>query len=213
MSVELGDKTGVPAAQDGPTVTDAQTGAAANRKTGGDATAARAPLPATVLRDARLLLAAVWLGAAVYFSFAVAPAAFAALPARDLAGAVVSRTLAVVNTGGAIVGLLLLLSLPLDRGARSRCASVGEAAALLALTALCAAGQWVVAARMQSLRAQVGRPIDDLAATDPLRVAFNSLHVYSVWALVAAMLAGAAALLLIARRTRMKAEGGRMKKN
>jgi hypothetical protein len=208
MSVELGDKTGAagPAAQDGPAVTNARARATANSETGGAATVARAPLWATVLRDARLLLAAVWLGAAVYFSFAVAPAAFAALPARELAGAVVSRTLAVVNTGGAVVGLLLLLSLPLDRGAHSRRASVGEAASLLALAALCAAGQWIVAARMQSLRAQIGRPIDELAAADPLRVAFNSLHVYSVWALVAAMLAGAAALLLIARRARKKGD-------
>ena len=208
MSVELGAKTAASsAAQDGPTATDARARATANSETGGATTDARASLSATVLRDARLLLAAVWLGAAVYFSFAVAPAAFAALPARELAGAVVSRTLAVVNTGGAIVGLLLLLSLPLDRGARSRRASAGEAASLLLLTALCAAGQWIVAARMHALRAQMGRPIDELAAGDPLRVAFNSLHVYSVWALVAAMLAGAAALLLIARRARMKAEG------
>ncbi|HEX7175929.1 MAG TPA: DUF4149 domain-containing protein [Pyrinomonadaceae bacterium] len=159
---------------------------------------------AAFVADARLLLIALWLGAAVFFSFAVAPSAFAVLPARELAGAVVSRTLAIVNTGGAVIGLLLLLSLPLDRGARSRRAVAGEAASLLILTALCAAGQWVVAARMQALRAQMGRPIDELAATDPLRVAFNSLHVYSVWALVAAMLAGAAALLLIARRTRMR---------
>jgi hypothetical protein len=204
MSVELGAKTAAsPAAQDGPSVADAQAGATVDSKTSGAATAARAPLWATILRDVRLLLAAVWLGAAVFFSSAVAPAAFAALPQRDLAGAVVSRTLSVVNTGGAVIGLLLLLSLPLDRGARSRRARAGEAASLLVLAALCAAGRWVVAARMQSLRAQIGRPIDELSATDPLRVAFNSLHVYSVWALVAAMLAGGAALLLIARRTRM----------
>jgi hypothetical protein len=215
MSVELRDETAaaVTAAQDGPTGRGARARATSNSKTGGAATAARAPLAATVLRDARLLLAAVWLGAAVFFSSAVAPAAFAAVPARELAGAVVSRTLAVVNTGGAVVGLLLLLSLPLDRGARSRRASVGEAASLLLLAALCAVGQWIITARMQSLRAQIGRPIDELAAADPLRVAFNSLHVYSVWALVAAMLAGAAALLLIARRARMKDEGGRMNKN
>lgn len=208
MSIELGEKTAASsAAQDGPAATDARARATANSKTSGGATVARASLAATVLRDARLLLAAVWLGAAVYFSFAVAPAAFAALPQRDLAGAVVSRTLALVNTGGAVIGLLLLLSLPLDGGARSRRARAGEAASLLVLTALCAAGQWVVAARMQSLRAQIGRPIDELAATDPLRVAFNSLHVYSVWALVAAMLAGGAALLLIARRARMGKQG------
>ena len=160
-----------------------------------------------LVADARLLLIALWLGAAVFFSFAVAPSAFAVIPARELAGAVVARTLAVVNTGGAVIGLLLLLSLPLDRRAASRRARAGEGVSLLFLTALCAAGQWVISARMATLRAQIRRPIDELAANDPVRVAFNSLHVYSVWALVAAMLAGAAALLLIARRTRMEKQG------
>jgi len=162
---------------------------------------------AAFVADARLLLIALWLGAAVFFSFAVAPSAFAVIPARELAGAVVARTLAVVNTGGAATGLLLLFSLPLDRGAASRRARAGEGVSLLLLTALCAAGQWVISARMATLRAQMRRPIEELAANDPVRVAFNSLHVYSVWALVAAMLAGAAALLLIARRARMKDEG------
>lgn len=209
MSVELGAKTSA-AAPDATAAAEARAQATANSdtsagsKAGAGANATRMPLMAVVLRDARLLLAAVWLGAAVFFSFAVAPSAFAAVPARELAGAVVSRTLVIVNTGGAVVGLLLLLSLPLERGARSRRASVGEAASLLVLTALCAVGQWVIAARMQTLRAQVGRPIDELAAADPLRVAFNGLHAYSVRALAAAMLAGAVALLLIARRTRTK---------
>jgi hypothetical protein len=53
---------------------------------------------------------------------------------------------------------------------------------------------------MLSLRQQMGRPIDETAASDPLRVAFNSLHVYSVAALMAAMLAALVAFILIARR-------------
>jgi hypothetical protein len=46
----------------------------------------------------------------------------------------------------------------------------------------------------------MGRPIDQMAQTDPLRVAFNSLHGYSVFALGIGMLAAVVALLLIARR-------------
>src|SRR5918911_511365 len=72
--------------------------------------------PASVLRDARLLLIALWLGGAVFFSAAVAPAAFAVLRARNVpyaneaAGSIVTRTLAVVNKGGFLLAPLLLLS-------------------------------------------------------------------------------------------------------
>jgi hypothetical protein len=46
----------------------------------------------------------------------------------------------------------------------------------------------------------MGRPIDEVAANDPLRLGFNSLHGYSVMALGVAIIAAAVALLLIARR-------------
>ena len=48
----------------------------------------------------------------------------------------------------------------------------------------------------------MGRPIDDVGKDDPLRVAFDSLHGYSVAALGVAIIAAAVALLLIARRTK-----------
>jgi hypothetical protein len=155
---------------------------------------------AAVVHGFRLLLTAVWLGAAVYFSFAVAPSAFAVLPTRELAGALVTRTLSVVNVGGFFVGLLLLFTAPFGRAAVSRFALRAEALALAGIASLTAAGHWVIAARLRSLRAQMGAPIDVVPAGDPLRVAFNSLHGYSVWALGLAMLAGVVALLLIARR-------------
>jgi len=175
-----------------------------------------APAPgraAGAVHAARLLLVALWLGGAVFFSFAVAPSAFAVLPTRDLAGALVARTLSIVNVGGALVGLLLLATLPVGRARVRRFALWAEAVALAVVAAAAAAGHWLIAARMRDLRAQMGAPIDTLAAADPLRVAFNDLHGYSVAALSAGMLAGVAALLLISRRGRgsskQKAEGRR----
>src|SRR5438067_2233687 len=50
-----------------------------------------------IVRDVRLLLIAIWLGAAVGFSFAVAPSAFVVLPTHELAGNLVTRTLGIVN--------------------------------------------------------------------------------------------------------------------
>ncbi|HEV3471099.1 MAG TPA: DUF4149 domain-containing protein [Pyrinomonadaceae bacterium] len=168
---------------------------------GGGAASGVAPARAAAAwHGGRLLVAALWLGGAAFFSFAVAPSAFAVLPTRDLAGALVARTLAVVNVGGALAGLLLLATLPFGRARARRSALWAEAAALAVVTAASAAGHWLIAARMRGLRARMGAPIDSLAPGDPLRVAFNDLHGYSVAALSAAMLAGAVALLLIARR-------------
>ena len=157
-------------------------------------------LALVVLRDVRLLLMALWLGAAVYFSFAVAPSAFAVLPARELAGTLVTRTLAIVNVGGFLISLLLLASLPVGRGRVGGRALAAEASSLATISVMTAAGQWVIAARLLALRAQMGRPIDEIAINDPLRVAFNGLHGYSVMALGVGLIAGVVALLLIARR-------------
>ena len=57
-------------------------------------------------------LLAAWLGAAVFFSFAVAPAAFGVLrgaqlaAADELAGSIVARVLAIINVSGFIVALM-----------------------------------------------------------------------------------------------------------
>ncbi|MBV9957422.1 MAG: DUF4149 domain-containing protein [Acidobacteria bacterium] len=153
-----------------------------------------------LLRDVRLLLVALWLGAAVFFSFAVAPTLFSLLPARELAGTVVTRTLAIINIGGFILSLLLLLTTFPGKNRISKRAFYTElvSLALIALTTFI--GQWVISAKLLALRAAMGRPIDAVAATDPLRIAFNSLHGYSVVALSLGMIAAATALLLIARR-------------
>lgn len=178
-------------------------GSAARPRAGSDARRGAASSRASgAVHAARLVPAALWLGGAAFFSFAVAPSAFAVLPTRELAGALVSRTLSVVNTGGFVVGILLLLTLPVGRAAVRRGALRAEALALSVVTAASGVGQWVIAARLLDLRARMPAPIDLLGTDDPLRVAFNDLHGYSVAALSAAMLAGLVALVLIARRTK-----------
>ena len=159
-----------------------------------------------VVRDVRLLLVALWLGAAVFFGAVVAPSAFIVLRrlavphANELAGSIVTRTLAVVNTGGFIISLLLLASAFLFSRAVSRRAFYAEIISLLLLLMMTGTGQWIIAAKMLRLRAALGRPIDEVAQNDPLRLAFNSLHGYSVTVLGIGIIAAVVALLLIARR-------------
>ncbi|HVF50529.1 MAG TPA: DUF4149 domain-containing protein [Pyrinomonadaceae bacterium] len=158
--------------------------------------------------NARLLLVAIWLGAAIFFSFAVAPSAFAVLPARELAGRLVTRTLSIVNVGGFIISTLLVATAFLFRRVVSRRAFYAELASLALVAITTGVGHWIINARLLALRVVMVRPIDEVAPDNPLRVAFNSLHVYSVVVLSVGMLAAAVALLLIARRTKQKRSEG-----
>jgi len=140
------------------------------------------------------LLLAFWLGAAALFTLVVARAAFAVLPTRALAGALVGRVLPVVFIGGIVTGALLLVlewRAPVTRR--------GVAVAAGVMTACCIAAQFVVAPRIERLRSAIGGPLDALDPGDPRRLAFGRLHAVSVGWLGVAMLAAALALALIWR--------------
>lgn len=154
-------------------------------------------LAAKLLADLRLLILTLWLGGALFFVVAVAPSAFAVLSNRELAGAVVNRTLAVVNVSGFFVGAFLLLTAFVFRQTSGKIRLIAESVCLALITILCAVGNWVIAAQMQVLRTQTSGAISDLPKTDAIRVAFDNLHVYSVQALGTAMICALVAYFLI----------------
>ena len=151
------------------------------------------------LTGVKLLLVALWLGAACFF-VAVAQSAFAVLPSRELAGSVVSRTLMILNLSGLVLGAILLLASFVKQPEANRFRIWAERFSLLILTAACAIGQFVIGLWLSFVRAQIGRPIDEVAADDPLKIQFNNLHEYSVWVLFAGMIAALLAFFLIAAR-------------
>lgn len=155
-----------------------------------------------LLLDFRILLLGLWLGAACFFSFAIAPVAFGVLPSRELAGLVVNRTLTIVNYSGIGIGAILLAGSYVSRQNVNRLKLWSEQGLLLLLTAACAFGHFVIAAKLSDLRGQIGRPIDEIGTDDPLRLAFNDLHGYSVTILMTAMIAAVAAFFLLVRRAR-----------
>jgi hypothetical protein len=71
---------------------------------------------------------------------------------------------------------------------------------LLILAASCAVGQFVIAVWLKLVKAEIGKPIDEIAKDDPLRIKFDNLHEYSVWVLVAAMIAALLVFFIIAGR-------------
>lgn len=152
----------------------------------------------------RKLLAGLWLGAALFFSFAVAQSAFAVLPSTELAGAIVNRTLSIVNYSGMITGLILLASSFIFT--RRDFLVWLERLLAIIMTIACAVGQFYIGWKMENLRGQIGKPITDLAADDPLRMAFNDLHGYSIWILLTAMIAALVLFFSIIQKSKVVAQ-------
>jgi hypothetical protein len=155
-----------------------------------------------IIGDLRSLLLGLWLGAACFFSFALAPSAFGVLPTRDLAGSVVSRNLLILNLYGIAVGAILLLSsfIP-NRNAKTIIVWI-ERILLGILTLACIIGQFVIGIWMNQIRTSVGRPMDELAKDDALRIQFDQLHVWSLNVLITGMIATVISYFLLAYRSR-----------
>jgi len=71
---------------------------------------------------------------------------------------------------------------------------------LIIIAAATGLGEWVIAARMRGLRVAMHGQIDQIPLSDPNRIAFATLHGYSVAALSVAIIAGLLAFFLIAFR-------------
>ncbi|CAN5468216.1 hypothetical protein BH09GEM1_BH09GEM1_08740 [soil metagenome] len=138
-----------------------------------------------------IALLAAWVGVAVFIATVMAPAAFAVLPTRTLAGALVGRALPVLFISGMVIGgaVAVLYS------SSARAAAVGGVI-LLAGNASAQMIEW----RLHTLLVALGAPIDSLAITDPRRIEFGRLHGVSVLLMAVGMLGAMAALVALMRR-------------
>lgn len=166
-----------------------------------EAPGASSRVAAQILLFAELLLLAVWLGAMVFFSFAVAPSAFAVLPTRELAGAMVTSAIGKIEILGVVIGPLLIVIQAAGWRARysSKVNNGLRVVLIVVMMAAAALSRFWISPRMVSLRVAMGGHIDDVPAGDPLRVQFNDLHQYSVALMSTAMIAGLIVLFLTVR--------------
>lgn len=157
----------------------------------------------------RLLLTALWLGCAVFF-IGVAQSAFSVLDVpeiangRELAGAVVNRNLTIVNLSGLIIGAILIFTSFWGTKNLSRIGAWTERVLLILMTAACAVGQFVIITWMSFIRSQLGKPLVEIAADDPLLIRFNQLHQYSQWILLTAMITALLAFFVISLKSDTK---------
>lgn len=148
-----------------------------------------------LLRFLMILSLAVWLGGIVFFGAVMAPALFSILPKRELAGAVVTRTLGGLHWIGIVAAVVFLACSLL--ATRTIAWRDGLVVAMLALTLV---SQFGVARRMQALRANMVE-IDAVAPSDPRRVEFNRLHRISTGLEQAVLLLGLVVLWTLSRQS------------
>ena len=158
----------------------------------------------TFIKQLRLLLLGLWLGAAIFFGAAVAPALFNVLRgaglanANELAGSIVTRLLGFINQGGVEIALFLFVTAFFVNRTRSRLARTAEVISIAIMAIMTGVSNWFISARMLALRASMGT-IDQVSPADARRIEFDTLHRYSVRVMGVALVAGLVAFFIASR--------------
>jgi uncharacterized membrane protein len=132
------------------------------------------------MRYLMLLSLIVWIGGLIFFAFVLAPTAFQILPTTHLAGNVVGRALAKLHYIAIACAIVFLLSSLIYNWLNEGELHVFAARHVLVvlMLALICWSQFSIIPRMDALRARIG-DFGAVAPNDPLRVHFDSLHVWS----------------------------------
>jgi hypothetical protein len=110
----------------------------------------------------------------------------------------VTRLLSIINRGGFEISLFLVVTAYFMTKNESRLRRFAEMISLAIMAIMTGVGHWVIAARMSALRAAMQGNIDQVALSDPQRIAFDSLHGYSVTVMGVALVAGLVAFVIMA---------------
>ncbi len=168
----------------------------------------------TITRFLQVFALGTWVGSIVFLSFVVAPGAFATLPTRDQAGAVVGMALARLHVLGYVAGAVYLVVTAFRGRSAAALARPAVLVVVLMLALTLVSQQWV-SPRLASLRVEMGsvhgeqgrtihgeqgRTLDRTLADHPLRVEFNRLHQLSVLLETCVLLLGVAGLFLTVRK-------------
>ena len=152
---------------------------------------------ASTLRFLQFFSLGAWVGSILFFIVFTA-GIFPVVNNNDLTGELVGYALGRLHVMGIVAGVVFLLSTAV---AEKSVAGLVQPAALLVFVMLVCTmlSQYGVIARMDVLKLQMGS-VSATPADNPLRVAFDRLHVYSVRLESAVLLSGLVALFLTARQ-------------
>ncbi|HEY4899939.1 MAG TPA: DUF4149 domain-containing protein [Terriglobales bacterium] len=157
----------------------------------------------SIFRFLMLLSLVVWVGGVIFFAFVVAPAVFhpGVLPSRQLAGAVVSRSLGILHWMGLVCGVVFLITSVIESQIINGVPSLFSTRNLLvcAMILLTLISMFAISTRMLELRNQMVF-IDSVPHDDARRVEFNRLHIWSTRLESTVLLLGLAVIFLTSRR-------------
>ncbi len=151
------------------------------------------------LRFVMVLSLVVWIGGLIFFAFVLAPTAFSVLPNTHLAGNVVGRALGKLHWIAIFSGVIFLLSSLLYSRITDGTAHVFAIRHVLLclMLGLTLFSQFWIIPRMDTLRASVS-DFASVPLTNPARVQFDSLHVWSTRVEGTVLLLGLIAVYLTA---------------
>lgn len=155
-----------------------------------------------MLRFLLLFSLGTWVGAGLFVTLVVAPAAFRLSPTPDVAGAIVGNTLARLHFMGIGAGAVFLIAAVVAGSGDSRGLSRSASLLVALMIVLTAASQFGVTPRMDALRLQMVAAHGSISATpreDSARVSFGKLHGVSASLELITLLAGVAAFFIAAR--------------
>ena len=139
----------------------------------------------------------IWLGAMLFLSFVLAPAAFATIESRQLAGDLVARALNILYLSAYVLGPLLVLVRVLGRPpGRQRLWAV-QVILLILMTASTLVSREIVGTKLLELRRAMGSVMETGPRDDPRRLLFQQWHQFSVLLMLFNIAAAAAVLALV----------------
>lgn len=130
-----------------------------------------------LLNVLQYLLLSLWVGAMFAFGALYAPVLFRSLPTRDQAGAIAGETLARIDVLGLVTGGIMAVITTLqtiDGGWRA--IDLGRLLTAGAMLALVIFSSVTVRQKLNAVRQQMGRPIDDYPQDSPERQEYNRQH-------------------------------------
>lgn len=151
------------------------------------------------LRYLMVLSLVCWIGGLIFFAFVLAPTAFQVLPSTHLAGNVVGRALGKMHWIAIVSAIVFLFSSLVYSRLAEGTAHVFAMRNVLIFVMLCLTliTQFWIIPKMDALRASV-TDFATVPLTDPARVHFDALHVWSTRVEGAVLLLGLIAIYLTA---------------
>lgn len=153
----------------------------------------------SILRYLMFLSLVLWIGGLIFFAFVLAPTAFQVLPNTHLAGNVVGRALGKLHWIAIISGIVFLItSLLYSRltGGTAHLFAMRHILIIVMLGLTLLSQFWIIP-KMDTLRASVG-DFAQVPLTNPARVQFDMLHIWSTRVEGAVLILGLVAIYLTA---------------